>query len=45
METELVLGAGTRHEFKFVVDGAWVTSPDFPTVPNGLGGANNLLSL
>ncbi|KAK6759367.1 hypothetical protein RB195_021139 [Necator americanus] len=32
-----------RHEFRFLIDGKWVTSSLYTKVPNGFGGDNNLL--
>ncbi|VDM79679.1 unnamed protein product [Strongylus vulgaris] len=32
-----------RYEFRFLVDGKWVTSSLYTKVPNGFGGDNNLL--
>lgn len=32
-----------RHEFRFLVDGNWMTSSSYSKVPNGFGGDNNLL--
>uniref|UniRef100_A0A0K0D5X2 AMPK1_CBM domain-containing protein n=2 Tax=Angiostrongylus cantonensis TaxID=6313 RepID=A0A0K0D5X2_ANGCA len=34
-----------RHEFRFLVDGRWLTSSLHTKVPNGLGGDNNLLCI
>ncbi len=33
-----------RYEYKFVVDGSWITDPHCPeNVPNSLGSANSVL--
>ncbi len=33
-----------RHEYKFVVNGDWVTDPKgFETVPNGVGSRNSVM--
>ena len=39
---ELPLG---DHEYKFVVDGDWTHDPTQPTVDDGLGGKNNLITV
>ncbi|ETN82688.1 hypothetical protein NECAME_01973 [Necator americanus] len=38
-----LLFAERRHEFRFLIDGKWVTSSLYTKVPNGFGGDNNLL--
>ncbi|KAJ7295294.1 hypothetical protein O6H91_04G031500 [Diphasiastrum complanatum] len=34
-----------RYKYKFIVDGQWMHSPDFPTVPDGKGGLNNEIAV
>ena len=42
--TEIPLESGRRYEFKFVVDGVWMCSEDFPKCTTALG-ENNYLEL
>jgi len=42
---ELTLPAG-RYEYRFVVDGAWITDPNArETAPNPFGTANSILTI
>lgn len=44
-EIEIPLPAGT-HEYRFVVDGRWMTDPANPqTVPNGFGHFNSVITV
>ena len=38
------LSPGT-YEYKFIVDGKWVHSPDKPTAEDGKGGFNNKITI
>lgn len=44
-QVEVLLEPNTTHEFKFMVDGDWYASPDYPAVPNAFGTTNNVIFL
>ena len=39
---ELPLGT---HQYKFVVDGDWTFDPTLPSVDDGIGGQNNIITV
>ena len=42
-KTNLIFSGEGNHEYKFFVDGQWLTDPNIPTIENGTGFKNHVI--